>query len=255
MKRNILIWIGCTVLMMAFASCATQNRENKEKEANAYRRVGEAYLQQANFAAAIKEFKKAEAKNPDDHLLQYDLGLVYFRLGKFDESIAYYSKALELSPNYGPAINGLGNAYAGKEDWDQAIFYYNKVIKDVLYATPYIAYSNLGNAYYYKGDLERSEQYYIEALDAKSDFIAALAGLSQTYIAMGRIPEAVAKLEKAVRIAPDNALLHFQLGRAYQLALQFEKAYRSYQQVVRLAPDSALAEQAEKAGREVKKLF
>jgi tetratricopeptide (TPR) repeat protein len=62
-------------------------------------------------------------------------------------------------------------------------------------------------------------------------------------------------LEKAVRISPDSAVLHYQLGRAYQLALEFEKAYRSYQKVVRLAPDSALAEQAEKAGREVKALF
>ena len=89
MKRNILIWIGCAVLMMAVAACATQNKVTKEKEANAYRRVGEAYLQQGNFAAAIREFKKAEAKNPEDHLLQYDLGLVYFRLGKFDDAIAY----------------------------------------------------------------------------------------------------------------------------------------------------------------------
>jgi type IV pilus assembly protein PilF len=255
MKRNVLIWIGCAVLMMAFASCAPQNKETKEKEANAYRRVGEAYLRQGNFPAAIKELKKAEAKNPDDFLLQHDLGLAYFSLGKYDEAIGYYKKALELSPNYGPAINSLGNAYAGKEDWDQAIFYYNKVIKDVLYATPQIAYSNLGNAYYYKGDLERSAEYYQKALDIKPDFITALAGIAQTYIRMGRIPEAVAKLEKAVRIAPGVALLHFQLGRAYQLALEFEKAYRSYQQVVRLAPDSALAEQAEKAGKEVKNLF
>ena len=103
--------------------------------------------------------------------------------------------------------------------------------------------------------MERSEKYYREALDSRPNFITALSGLSQTYIAMGRIPEAVGKLEKAVRLAPDNAVLHFQLGRAYQLALEFEKAYRSYQQVVRLAPDSALADQAEKAGMEVKALF
>ena len=257
MKRNILIWIGSIVLMTALASCVTQNqnKETREKEANAYRRLGEAHLQRANFAAAMKEFKKAEAKNPNDHLLQYDLGLTYFHLERFDEAIGYYNKALELSPNYGPAINGLGNAHAGKEDWDRAIFYYKKLTKDVLYATPHIGYSNLGNAYYYKGDLERSEEYYRKALDSKPDFITALSGLSQTYIAMGRIPEAVVKLEKAVRIAPEAAVLHFQLGKAYQLALEFEKAYRSYQQVVRLAPDSRLADQAEKAGEEVKKLF
>ena len=255
MKRNILIWIGCIVLIMNFASCATQNKKKKEKEATAYRRVGEAYLQQGNFAAAIKEFKKAEAKKADDHLLQYDLGLTYARLKKYDDAIVHYKKAVEISPNYGPAINGLGNAYAGMEDWDQAIFYYKKVTKDVLYATPHLAYSNLGNAYYYKGDLEQSERYYREALEIRPDFITALSGLAQTYIAMGRMPEAVDKLEKAVRKAPNTAVLHFQLGRAYQLALEFEKAYRSYQKVVHLEPDSALAEQAEKAAREVRALY
>jgi Tfp pilus assembly protein PilF len=62
-------------------------------------------------------------------------------------------------------------------------------------------------------------------------------------------------LEKAVRKVPDSAALHFQLARAYQLALEFEKAYRSYQQVVRLAPDSVLADQAAEGARELKKLF
>ena len=181
MKRNILIWIGCIFLIMAMASCASQNKETKKKEASAYRRVGEAYLQQGNFAAAIKEFKKAEAKNADDHLLQYDMGLAYSRLKKYDDAIVHYKKAVELSPNYGPAINSLGNAYAGKEEWDQAIFYYKKVTKDVLYATPHLAYSNLGNAYYYKGNLEQSEIYYREALEIRPDFITALSGLAQTW--------------------------------------------------------------------------
>jgi hypothetical protein len=49
--------------------------------------------------------------------------------------------------------------------------------------------------------------------------------------------------------------LHFQLARAYQLVLEFEKAYRSYLKVVELAPESALADQAEEEAREVKKLF
>ena len=72
---------------------------------------------------------------------------------------------------------------------------------------------------------------------------------------MGRIPEAVEKLEKAVRLFPENAALHFQLARAYRLVLEFEKAYRSYLKVIELAPETALAEQAEEGAQEVKKLF
>lgn len=252
MKRNGLIWLGCVVFMFTAASCTTTSNEQNKKEADVARRLGEAYLQQGNFSGALKEFQKAEKKNPDDHLLQYDLGLLYTFKERYDEAIVHYKKALKLSPTYGAAMNGLGNAYAGKKEWDQAIFYYRKVINDILYATPHFSYTGLGNAYYYKGDLPRSEKNFLQALKIKPDFIRALQGLSETYIAMGRVPEAVEKLEKAVRLRPESAALHFQLARAYQLALEFEKAYRSYQKVIELAPETELADQAEKGAMEVK---
>ncbi len=255
MKPNLFIWFGCAVLMTAVAACGLTNNETRKKEAEAGRRLGEAYLQQGNFAAALKEFKAAEGKNPNDHLLQYDIGLLYAHKERYDEAIVHYKKALELSPDYGPAVNSLGNAYAGKKDWDQAIFYYDKVINDMLYATPHFAYAGLGSAYFFKGDLQRSEKNYLQALNIKPDFVNALQGLSETYIAMGRVPEAVEKLQKAVRHAPENAALHFQLARAYQLALEFERAYRSYLKVIELAPESALAEQAREGAGKVKPLF
>lgn len=255
MKRNLVIWIACVVLMIFSASCKTTDNETKKKEANATRRLGEAYLHQGNYASALREFKKAEKKYPDDHFLHYDLGLLYARKEKFDEAIVHYKRALELAPDFGPAMNSLANAYAGKKDWDQAILHYKKVVNNMLYATPHFAYAGLGNAYYYKGNLDHSEKNYLKALSIKPDFITALRGLSETYIAMGRIPEAVEKLEKAVRLLPENAALHFQLARAYRLALEFKKAYRSYLKVVTLAPETPLAEQAQKGAIEVKKLF
>jgi type IV pilus assembly protein PilF len=255
MRRNWLIYTAWFIFMLVFTSCTTMTGEHSRKEAEAFRRVGEAYLQQGNLASAMKELKKAEAKYPNDYLLQYDLGLIYYSRGRFDEAISHYKKAVELKPDFGPAINSLGNAYAGKKDWDQAIFYYNKVITDILYATPYFTYAGLGNAYYYKGDLERSEKYYLEALQIKPEFVNALQGLAQTYIAMGRIPQAVAKLEKAVHKAPDSPALRFQLAQAYQLALEFKKAYNSYLKVVELAPESSLANQAQEKAGEVKALF
>lgn len=255
MKRNWLICIGWFFLMFVLAACATTTNEKSKKESQAYRRVGEAYLQQGKLVVAMKEFKKAEAKYADDHLLQYDLGLVYYYKKQYDEAIVRFKRALDMKPDYGEAINSLGNAYAGKEDWDQAIFYYKQVVGDILYGTPHFGYTGLGNAYYYKGDLELSEKYYLEALKAKPGFTRALRGLAKTYIEMGRIPEAVAKLEKAVRKAPDSPPLHFELANAYQLALEFKKAYNSYRKVIDLAPETSLAEQAEVEARKVKTLF
>jgi len=256
MKKTWLTHTDWLVLMFVLVSCAAAGKnEQSIKEGMAYRRVGEAYMQQGNIAAAMQEFKKAEEKNPDDYLLQYDLGLIYYSRERFDEAIGHYQKAIDLKADYGPAINSMGNAYAGKKDWDKAIFYYNKSIDDILYATPHFTYAGLGNAYYYKGDLELSEKNYLEALQIKPEFVNALQGLARTYIAMGRLPEAVEKLEKAVRIMPDSPALHLQLAKAYQQALEFQKAYNSYRKVVELAPESLLADEAAQAARKVKDLF
>jgi Tfp pilus assembly protein PilF len=62
MKRNFLIWIACVVLMMLVTSCKTTDNDAKKQEAKATRRLGEAYLHQGNYAAALKEFRKAEKK-------------------------------------------------------------------------------------------------------------------------------------------------------------------------------------------------
>ena len=255
MKSIWKIGIGCLALMVAFASCATLPDAQNKKEAEAYRRVGEAFLQQGDFKAGLKELLKAEAKYPNDYELQYDLGLAYYRLEKYDEAIGHYQKAVALKENYGPALNGLGNAYSGKKDWEKAIYYYNKVLGDILYGTPHFALNGLGYAYYYKGELERSEKYFLEALEIKPDFVSSLQGLAQTYIAMGRMPQGVEKLEKAVQLAPDVPLLHFQLAKAYQLALEFKKAYDQYNKVVEMAPESPLADEAEQGAKEVKSLF
>ena len=255
MKKNGLIYIGWFLIIFLLVACATTTNQKDKKKSQAYRQIGEAYLQQGQLSLAMKEFQRAEVLNADDHLLQYDIGLVLLQKKQFDDAIVRFKRALDLKPDYGEAINSLGNAYAGKEDWDQAIVYYKQVVSDILYGTPHFGYSNLGNAYYFKGDLELSEKYYLEALEVKPGFTRAFQGLARTYIAMGRIPEAVAKLEKAVRKSPDSAALHFQLGNAYQMALEFKKAYNSYRKVIELVPESPLADQAEQKAQEVKALF
>ena len=77
MNRKGLNYIGWFLLVLVLVACATTTNEQRKKESEAYRRLGEAYLQQGKLALAMKEFKRAEVKYGEDHLLQYDIGLVY----------------------------------------------------------------------------------------------------------------------------------------------------------------------------------
>jgi len=225
--------------------------ERNKAAAEATRNVGEAYLGGGNLTAALRELKKAESLDPEDHITQYDIGLVYFYRERYDQAIPHFEKAIQLKPDFAPAINGLGNSYSAKGDWDKAIEAYQKIIEDVFYGTPHFALSNMALAYYQKGDYVRAEKNFLEALKLSPDFVNALAGLATTYMAQGRYEEAAQKLERAVRKEPKLPQLHLELGKAYRGLGDPARARDEFQKAAQLAPDSPLAEQAQ---RELKAL-
>ena len=257
MKKIWLVAAGCILAVSLLTACSSKNIEKDKQiyQAEKYRELGELFLKEKNYTSALKEFLKAEALNADDYFLQNDLGLTFYYKGKPDLAIDRYKKALALKKDYSPARNNLGNAYAEKREWDKAIEQYKMVAEDLIYGTPQYPLSNLGYAYYEKKDYRLSEKYFLEALDVKNDFSAALYGLGKTYLAMGRVTDAVTRLERAAQIAPDAPRVHFELGKAYTMNREYKKAYDAYQEVVKLDPNSPLADSASKEARKIKYLF
>jgi type IV pilus assembly protein PilF len=253
MKKEWLIKAGCLFLLVGMAACTPTTTQNTELEqAIAARNLGEAYLREGRFRAALKELKKVESSYPDDYILQDDLGLSYYYLEEHDLAIQHFKKALELNGDYAPARNNLGNAYAAKKEWDKAIEQYKIVSADLLYATPQYPLSNLGYVYYEKGEYDLSQKYYLEALRAKPDFSNAMHGLGKTYLAMGRVQEAITRLEKAVELSPGVAFVYFDLAKAYSLNREYSKAYDAYNKVVQLDLGSPIADQAKKEAEKIK---
>lgn len=254
---SLLVFVWTAVFLAACASSSPGSGpsapavEKNKAAAEAGRNLGEAYLAGGNLMAALRELKKAEAYDPEDHITQFDIGLVYFYRERYDQAIQYFEKAIRLKPDYAPAVNSLGNAYLEKGEWDNAIEAYRKIVEDVFYGTPHFAVSNMALAYYQKKEYPQAEKYFLEALKLKPDFTNALGGLGMTYIAMGRHADAVQKLERAVRGNPKLPQLHYELGRAYRGLGDRQKAREEFQRTVELAPESPMGDEAQ---RQIKEL-
>ncbi|MDY6791920.1 MAG: tetratricopeptide repeat protein [Thermodesulfobacteriota bacterium] len=271
MKKKQPIWPGYLLLIIFFmVSCS--GAQLRKEQAEASRKIGEAYLKDKNYTYALRELLKAEEIYPDDHLLQNYLGIAYRLKGKPDLAINHFKKALKLKHDYAPARNNLGAAYFDKKDWDSAIACYKEVAENLLYGTPHYPLYNLGRAYYEKKEYKLSEKFFLAAIEKRPNYFDALHGLGQTYIAMGRISEAVAALESIVKQTPkfanENvnlsmnyrltakykfAKVYFDLGGAYRLQHKYRKAYSAYNKVINLVPETSLAVEAEKEIKSLKR--
>ncbi|RJQ68975.1 MAG: tetratricopeptide repeat protein [Desulfobacteraceae bacterium] len=247
MKLKSIINIALIMMVISTTawSCGGQQAQRDEQRAAATREIGEAYMHQGDYTAALRELLDAEKLNPEDPFVHNDLGLCYMAKKRMTDAIAHFQKSVALRPSYTPARNNLGAALMAVEEWDAAINTFKEITKDVLYATPQYPLSNLGFAYYKKGEYVTALDYYKEALKIQPDLINALLGAGRTHLALNQGRPALRYLEQAVQMAPRNPDIHFHLAEAYLLTGQNAQARASYESVLELAPrESELAGKA-----------
>jgi Tfp pilus assembly protein PilF len=238
--------------MLLFSACATTGVSPQDKKrANAARNLGEAYLSEGNYTAALGELLKAEKLNADDPLLHNDLGLVYMTKDKIDLAVVHFEKAVRLKPDYSLAKNNLGSAYLVQKEWDKAIAVLKEVTGDMLYAPPHFPLANLGWAYYNQGNYDRAQQYLNDALQLRPDFFIARLNLGRTYLATGRLHAALSQFEMAVKSHPKNPDVLLELGRTYRLLGDNNNARLALKGAIEYTEDANLAVEA---AEELKKM-
>ena len=247
------------LLTTAMVSCAS-NRAVLRQKSEASRELAGAYIKQEKYTLALRELLKGEQYFADDPDLQNDLGFVYLQKNRLDLAIRHFKRALELKPDYPAAKNNLGVAYLKNQDWDKAITCFKELTENLIYTTPQKPMVNLGLTYYNKKDYARAEQYYRNALNLyregfkkDMDYLKAVYGLSQVYLATGRASAAVSYLQEVIPDMPAAYPLYFNLAVAYESLHDYSQACDAYQKVIEIAPDSDLARQARRAIEKIRK--
>lgn len=193
--------------LVAFVAvgCASQETQEKYNEnlktrARSHTDLGAVYFQQKQYEIALEEFNTAIKINPNYALAYNGLGLVNADLGKTKEADGYFRKAIELEPDNSESRNNYGTFLCGKNRYDESIVQFMAAVKNPLYATPAVAYTNAGICSISKNDLAGAEMYFQKALQLdplsgnaayhlassqfnRSDYVAAKKTLQNVLIA------------------------------------------------------------------------
>ena len=250
-RRPLKRFLVLITIPLLLNGCNSVGLEKRMKQSESLRNLGEAYMIEGKSTMALKELLRAEQLYADDPYLQNDLGLTFMDKDKLERAVTHFKKAADLKPDWPNARNNLATAYLRLQQWDTAIGYLKELSEDLLYTTPHFAHLNLAWAYFNKGDFSKAALHYEETLAHYEDgfkkdgtYLKALVGLGRTDLRTGKIPKAVAVLERAAAFGPDVAAVHLELGKAYAVAGSRDQARQALMRAAELAPDNETGEGA-----------
>ncbi len=84
-----------------------QALELDDKLYGAWNNMGQLLMDQGNFADAVSAYKIASGLEPTDPRPEYNIGLVYQKVGWAQDSFEHFQNALDRDPNYIPALRGI----------------------------------------------------------------------------------------------------------------------------------------------------
>jgi len=151
-------------------------------------------------ALAEEYCRQALVIDPTLATAHFNLGIALRSQNRFTEACQSFRRATELLPSYSEAMDALAHAYIALYDWPAA----EQVLNEIVAIWPHKAemHSNLGSVYQAKG----------------------------------RVQDAIAAFEAALKINPRLGVALNNLGSAFQNQGDFEQAERCYRQCLAAAP-------------------
>jgi tetratricopeptide (TPR) repeat protein len=148
------------------------------------------YLQADDLRNASREFTTALKRNPSLYPAQAGEGYVSLARGDHDRALAGFDAALRAENQYVPALVGRGQTLLAMDREQEAL----STFEAALAADPSLI------------DLQRR----IDVLRFRST--QQVVAAARTAAAAGRLDDARIAYERAIRISPDSAFLHRELG-------------------------------------------
>ena len=181
---------------------------------------GVAASRAGNHDLAIEKFNAAAAAMPNCYDCLYNVGYAYLQKKDEKQAEASWLKALELKADYTEALNALATLYNNQKRFDEAAAMGAKA------AAAGGAGGGSADAIYNQGIILWNQ---------------------------GKIPEAKAKFEEAIKANPNHAESNFQLGMAQLNEGLLAEAIASFEKYLQLAPEGQFAAQAKGMLAQLKK--
>ena len=215
-------------------SLDTYTRAAKLQKPNAeqLRSVALDYVLLSDYDDAIHWLRIALGFDPQNVNVLYSLGRCFYTQNRFSEAEAAFTRVLQLQPNHLKAEENLGLTYDAQNMPDKA----EKALRTAAAwagqqpSTDPWPDLDLGIFLLDQGRAIDALPFLTRAAAIAPDLALSHQTLGRALVAASRAPDGIKELEIAARLDPANPKVHFELGHAYRVAGESDKARAEFAQ-------------------------
>jgi len=211
------------------------------KYALAYSGLGEAYWRKYKLtndpdlvSVAIGNSRAALAMNDNLPEVHLSLGRIYRGLRQFENAITEYNTVLSLSPGDYVALRGMARSLEELGHDNEAESYYQKVIN--LRPLYWAGYLDMALFHIYGNRFEKAEPLLEKSLELVPQSSPDLNDIGAAYILIGDTDRAIATLQRSVGLEPTYAA-YSNIGYLHFMKGEYEEAAAAYEQALAINPN------------------
>ncbi|XP_041632492.1 UDP-N-acetylglucosamine--peptide N-acetylglucosaminyltransferase 110 kDa subunit isoform X1 [Drosophila kikkawai] len=163
------------------------------------------------------------------------LSSIHFQCRRLDKSAQFSTLAIKQNPVLAEAYSNLGNVYKERGQLQEALDNYRRAVR--LKPDFIDGYINLAAALVAARDMESAVQAYITALQYNPDLYCVRSDLGNLLKALGRLEEAKACYLKAIETCPGFAVAWSNLGCVFNAQGEIWLAIHHFEKAVTLDPN------------------
>ncbi|XP_060873449.1 UDP-N-acetylglucosamine--peptide N-acetylglucosaminyltransferase 110 kDa subunit isoform X2 [Metopolophium dirhodum] len=163
------------------------------------------------------------------------LSSIHFQCRRLDKSAQFSSMAIKHNPLLAEAYSNLGNVFKERGQLQDALDNYRHAVR--LKPDFIDGYINLAAALVAAGDMEQAVQAYVTALQYNPELYCVRSDLGNLLKALGRLDEAKSCYLKAIETRPDFAVAWSNLGCVFNSLNEIWLAIHHFEKAVALDPN------------------
>ena len=180
-------------------------------------------------AEAVDSLKQAASRTPLDAEIPYDLGRIYYQIGRHADAAAAFRQATTLDPRAYKAWDNLGLAIEALGDVAEAQQHYLKALALVHKDHPGydVVYANFADLLIKQGDYRRAFDLAAEAAQRNPDEPRNFFLGGKALVQLGQDEVSIKWLEQAARLNPDYPEPLYVLAQVYRRLGRTDDAART----------------------------